>query len=166
VDGHRVVACVGLGSNLGDRKAALDRAVASIRALSGVHRVEVSAYQETEPVGGPPQGRFLNAAAAVETSLEAHALFDALLAIERTMGRVRGERWGPRIIDLDLLLFGDAVLDEKGLRLPHPRMCERAFVLGPLAEIAPDARHPENGCSVRELLAQLEAKSAGAGGRP
>ena len=112
--------------------------------------------RETDPVGVVDQPRFLNGAAAVETELSARALLEALLSIERRLGRVRdGTRWGPRIVDLDLLLYGDEVVDEPGLRLPHPRLRERRFALEPLLELDPDLVVPGAG-RVSDLLAALD----------
>ena len=148
------VAYVGLGSNLGDRRAMLDGAVAELGNTPGVRVLRVSSVHETEPVG-PPQPRYLNAVAEVETSLAPRALLDRLLAVETRFGRVRGERWGPRTIDLDLLLHGGLVIDEPGLSVPHPRMTERAFVLAPLCELVPEGRHPVLGRTFRQLLADL-----------
>ncbi|HWH06741.1 MAG TPA: 2-amino-4-hydroxy-6-hydroxymethyldihydropteridine diphosphokinase [Gaiellaceae bacterium] len=142
-------AYVGIGANLGDREATIGLA---LERLPGV--VEVSALRETEPVGPVEQPRFLNCVAVLETELSPRELLDELLAIELSLGRVRGERWGPRTLDLDLLLHGDAVLDEPGLTLPHPRLHERRFVLEPLAELAPDLVVPGRG-RVRDLLAGL-----------
>lgn len=116
----------------------------------------MSSVRETEPVGYTDQGRFLNAAAKVETTLEARELLDLLLAIERDLGRVRdGPRFGPRTVDLDLLLYGAERLDEPGLTVPHPRLAERAFVLEPLAELEPGLRIPGSG-TVETLLAALQ----------
>jgi len=154
------LALIGLGSNLGDRRAALDQAIARLADTPGLDLKAVSSYHETAPVGGPPnQGPFLNAAAAlqVEATLDPFALLDRLLSIEREAGRVRDVRWGPRTIDLDLLLFGDRIIDAPSLKVPHPRMAERRFVLEPLAEIAPEARDPRSGRTVAELLEALEA---------
>jgi 2-amino-4-hydroxy-6-hydroxymethyldihydropteridine diphosphokinase len=142
-------AYVGLGANLGDREATIRAAVA---ALPGV--LAVSSLRETEPVGVTDQPRFLNGVAALETELSARDLLDTLLAVERRLGRERRERWGPRTIDLDLLLFGQEAIDEPGLTVPHPRLHERRFALEPLAEIAPDALIPGRG-RVANLLAEL-----------
>ena len=122
----------------------------------GVDAVAVSTLRETEPWGPVAQPSFLNGVVALETELGPRALLDLLLGIERRLGRVRSERWGPRTIDLDLLLYGDTVVDEAGLTLPHPRLHERRFALEPLAELAPDAVVPGRG-TVEELLRSLEA---------
>jgi 2-amino-4-hydroxy-6-hydroxymethyldihydropteridine diphosphokinase len=145
-------AYIGLGSNLGDRGENLPRALERLGAA------RVSTIRETDPVGVTEQPRFLNAVAELETDLPPRALLDRLLEIERDLGRDREseERWGPRAIDLDLLLYDDEVIDEPGLTVPHPRLAERRFVLEPLAELAPDLVLPD-GRAIKDLLAlQLE----------
>ena len=160
--GETVTAYVALGSNLGDREAHLRAALRVIASLPRTRLGAASPLMETEPVGGPPQGAYLNAAAALETALGARELLGHLLAIERSRGRerTREQRWGPRTLDLDLLLYGDLVLSEPGLTIPHPRLHERRFVLEPLACLAPGAVIPTLGISVAEALHALEATSA------
>ncbi|MGE0393312.1 MAG: 2-amino-4-hydroxy-6-hydroxymethyldihydropteridine diphosphokinase [Vicinamibacterales bacterium] len=144
---------VALGSNLGDRAGALDTAVAHLRRL--LPDLRVSAYHETEPVDVGPQPLFLNAA-AVGTSAQAPAeLLRSMLAIEASLGRERPSPGAPRTLDLDLILFGDLVVAEPGLVVPHPRFRERAFVLEPLAEVAPDWRDPVSGLTIAGLLRRL-----------
>jgi 2-amino-4-hydroxy-6-hydroxymethyldihydropteridine diphosphokinase len=152
---RRTRAYIGLGSNLGDREATIGEAVALLGAHPKVDVVAVSALRETEPWGPVEQPRFLNGAAAVETSLTPGGLLGVLLDVERRLGRARKERWGPRTIDLDLLVYGDAVVDEPGLTVPHPRLHERAFALQPLAELDPGLVVPNEG-TVTELLTALE----------
>lgn len=139
-------AYVGLGANLGDRERMLRAAVDALAAEEGIEVVSVSTLRETEPVGVGEQPRFLNGAAELETTLTARELLDRLLAVEQRFGRVRipGEH-GPRTLDLDLLLYGDEVIDEQGLTVPHPRLHERRFVLEPLAELAPGLVVPGRG---------------------
>jgi 2-amino-4-hydroxy-6-hydroxymethyldihydropteridine diphosphokinase len=144
------LAYVGLGANLGDREATIR---AALEALPGL--VAVSSLRETEPVGKTDQPRFLNAAAALETGLSARELLDVLLAVERGLGRERRERWGPRTIDLDLLLYGEERVEEPGLTVPHPHLHERRFALEPLAELDPELVVPGRG-RVKELLAKLD----------
>jgi 2-amino-4-hydroxy-6-hydroxymethyldihydropteridine diphosphokinase len=155
---RQVRAFVALGSNLGDRRGTLDAAVAALRASVGVRVVRVSAWVETDAVGGPPQqARYLNGALELQTGLSARALLELLLTLERRAGRVRSVRNAPRTLDLDLLLYGDERIAEPGLEVPHPRMESRTFVLEPLAQIAPRLRLPRSGVSVRERLAELRA---------
>jgi 2-amino-4-hydroxy-6-hydroxymethyldihydropteridine diphosphokinase len=144
-------AYVGLGSNLGDREELIRRAAALIGAT------RLSSIVETEPWGYEDQPRFLNAVAQIETPLGARDLLDRLLEVERDLGRERvGPRWGPRTVDLDLLLYGDEEIDEPGLVVPHPRLAERLFVLEPLAELVPAQRIPGVG-TVAEALAGLQS---------
>ena len=145
-------AYVGLGSNLGDRETTIRRALELLGDQEGVEVVAVSTLRETEPVGFVNQPRFLNGAAALETDLEPRELLDCLLAVERLLGRERmGPRFGPRTIDLDLLVYGDRVIEEPGLSVPHPRLAERRFALEPLAELDPELVVPD-GRRVGDLL--------------
>ena len=147
---------VGLGANLEDPRRQIERALELLAAEDGVDLVAVSALRETDPVGYDDQPRFLNGAAELQTSLSARELLERLLAIEQRLGRVRGggPRFGPRTIDLDLLLYGDASIDEKGLQIPHPRLHERRFALEPLADLDPSLEIPGRG-PVQALLAGL-----------
>ncbi len=154
-------ALVALGSNLGDRARMIDAACEAICRLPRTCIAARSRLVETDPVGGPLQGKFLNGAALVETQLAPRQLLGELLGIERSLGRERREPLGPRTIDLDLILYEDVVLDEAGVRVPHPRFRERRFVLEPLVEIAPEARDPVSGKTVAELLAALEPLDPG-----
>ncbi|HEY7692887.1 MAG TPA: 2-amino-4-hydroxy-6-hydroxymethyldihydropteridine diphosphokinase [Gaiellaceae bacterium] len=150
-------AYVGLGSNLGDREATIRAAIREVGSEPGVEIVQVSAVRETEPVGVLDQPRFLNAAAAVETELSARELLDRLLDVERRLGRTRdGPRFGPRTIDLDLLLYGDEQIDEPGLEIPHPRLHERLFALEPLADLDPELVVPGRG-PLADLAAGLQS---------
>lgn len=132
---------IGLGSNVGDRRAHLDSAIARLRDERAWHLLRRSPIYETPPAGGPPQPDYLNAAVLLVTSLEARAILDRALDIERELGRVRSRetRWGPRTIDLDLLWIEGEAIDEEGLQVPHPRLAERAFAVRPLVDVAPDA---------------------------
>ena len=152
-------ALISLGSNLGDREAILSGALAALAEIPGTVVRAVSRYYETRPVGGPPgQGDFLNAAAALETVLPPHSLLHQLQGIETRFGRVRTVRWGERTLDLDLILFDDAIIDDAELVVPHPRFAHRRFVLEPLAEIAADAVDPTTGKTVARLLAECDGQ--------
>lgn len=147
---------MGLGANLGDPRAQIERALGLLAAEEGVEVVAVSTLRETDPVGYEDQPRFLNGAAELRTDLGARELLERLLGTERLLGRVRGTgpRFGPRAIDLDLLLYGDLVVREPGFEIPHPRLHERRFVLEPLAELDPSLEIPGHG-QVQALLAGL-----------
>jgi len=138
---HR--AYLGIGSNLGDRLAHLRLAVDSLVREPGIHVVAVSPVYETAPVGGPEQDDYLNAVVALDTALDARALLEIAQRIEASAHRVRRERWGPRTLDVDVLLVGDDRVDEPDLQVPHPRLTARAFVLVPLADVAPEWRDHE-----------------------
>jgi len=145
---------IGIGSNEGDRLECISRAVRSLAAVPGVRVARMATIQETEPVGGPPQGPHLNSVVELETDLPPRALLDALQAIERSLGRrPSAERWGPRAIDLDILLYGDRTIEEPGLTIPHPRLAQRRFVLEPLSQLAPELIHPVLRQSIAMLLA-------------
>jgi len=152
-DGVGETAYLSLGSNLGDRAANLCAALAQLDVAGQV--LAVSALYETQPVDVPDQSWFLNCVAAVETEKTPRELLQLVLQIEAEMGRLRMRKQGPRNIDIDVVLFGDRVVDEPGLRIPHPELQKRRFVLEPLVEIAPEARHPELGKSARDLLVAL-----------
>lgn len=156
-----LIAYLALGSNLGDRLAALR---AAVQALVEHHEVrinlacDVASLYETSPVGGTfDQPPYLNSAIRVQTSLAAIDFLAAVLSIETSLGRVREERWGPRVIDIDLLFFGDLVIDSPTLTLPHPRLHERRFVLEPLSELAADLIHPLTGVSIGVLTQRIRS---------
>jgi len=153
-----ITAYVALGSNLGDRQANLSAALLRIKATEGISVLAVSGSIETPSVGGPKDAPpFLNAAARLEVSIGSHALLHAMLDIEQSLGRVRRDKWEPRLIDLDVLLYGDQIISSQELVVPHPLMHERRFVLQPLAEIAPHVVHPVLQMSIAGLLENLSS---------
>lgn len=152
-----VRAHLGLGSNLGDRLANLGRAAGLLDATEGIRVVRSSSVYETAPVG-PPQPDYLNAVLEVATTRSPRALLEACLAVEERMGRVRAERWGPRVIDVDVLTYDDERVEEAGLTIPHPRMAERAFVLVPLSEIDEDAPPAPDAGEVRFFAPPLSIR--------
>lgn len=154
------IALLGLGSNLGDRRATLLAAIESLRNSAAIEVLRVSSFIETEPVGDVHQPLFLNGAVRIHTSLSPAALLDRCLSIEIEYGRDRtkSERWGARTLDIDLLLFGESRINQAGLQVPHPRFHERLFALIPAAEIAGDMHHPEMNSSVSELLDSLRKR--------
>jgi 2-amino-4-hydroxy-6-hydroxymethyldihydropteridine diphosphokinase len=153
---YPVIAFVGLGANLGDPARQLAAALARLKAMDEVDLLRVSAFYENPPLGPRNQPWYVNAVAMVRTRLGPEDLFRALKQIETALGRNRRERWGPRIIDLDLLLYDGEVVSTPELTVPHPEMHRRAFVLAPLAEIAPEAWHPVLKRRAAELLAELD----------
>ena len=149
---------IGCGSNVGRRREQLDRAIELMRFMPGVTLLGVSRFRETVPIGGPPgQDTFLNGACLIETDLPPQDVLSMLAAVENTLHRNREERWGPRTVDLDLLLYDDLVLDTDCLTLPHPRMSTRRFVLEPCVEIAGGALHPLAACTLDEMLASISS---------
>lgn len=152
-----IQACIGLGANLGDAADTLRKAVEALAHRDGIAVCEVSRFYRTPAWGREDQPDFINAVVRVETSLPPRVLLEQLLAVEAGFGRHRvdGERWGPRTLDLDLLLYGDAVIDEPGLQVPHPHLHERAFALVPLLDVLPDARIPGRG-DARDAVSVLE----------
>ena len=147
-------AVIGLGSNLGERDKNIRTALEKMQE-KGIELLRVSSVLETEPYGYTNQPKFLNAVCLVETNLTPDQLLDVLLEIEKEIGRVRERKWGPRIIDLDIIFYEDLVLESERLIVPHPDMHNRWFVLAPLAEICPDYVHPKLKKTVRELLQEL-----------
>ena len=156
-------AWIALGSNLGDPPAQLYAALERLRLAHGVHMLDVSGFYRTAPLGPPGQPDYCNAVCEIETALEPEALLDLLQGIERAAGRVRGrEQWGPRTLDLDILHVEGRTSDTPRLRLPHPELQRRAFVLVPLAEIAPELEIPGRG-RVRELAEAIDKSGVSAG---
>ena len=148
-------AFIGVGSNEGERVEHISKALRALSAMNGTRLIQMAAMIETEPIG-PPQGPYLNTVIEIETTLEPVALLRTLRAIEQAAGRLpSAQRWGPRVIDLDILLYDDRILSEPALIIPHPRMHERRFVLEPLAQLAPHVAHPVLKQTIAELLAAL-----------
>ncbi|WP_442948985.1 2-amino-4-hydroxy-6-hydroxymethyldihydropteridine diphosphokinase [Nostoc sp.] len=146
---------LGLGSNIGDSQTILEAAIETLAQTPGILLEAKSNWYQTKAVG-PPQPDYLNGCVTLQVEILPQQLLEILLAIEQQFGRVRQERWGPRILDLDLLLYDDLIVDTPNLQIPHPRMRDRAFVLVPLAEIAPDWIEPVSGCVIKELLKEVD----------
>ncbi|WP_105994626.1 2-amino-4-hydroxy-6-hydroxymethyldihydropteridine diphosphokinase [Staphylococcus simulans] len=142
---------LGLGSNVGDREAQLKAAIDLLDEQQDIEVIKVSSFYETAPVGYVDQPDFLNLCIKIETELSPHEVLERGLAIEQQLHRVRKERWGPRTLDIDILLYGDEIIETKDLSIPHPRMTERAFVLIPLQEIAPDKVEPRTQKKIKEI---------------
>lgn len=161
----KVTAYIGLGSNIGDREATLNRAVELLGKIEGIEVTAVSSFYNTAPFGYVEQPDFLNAAAEIKTALSPDGLLQVCMMIEKELKRERIIRWGPRTIDLDILLYDDSIINEEHLTVPHPRMHERDFVLKPLNEIAPCALHPVYRQTVREMYIKVsQADSRGSVG--
>lgn len=146
----------GLGSNLGNKRENILRAIDRIDACEGICVKEKSGFYNTTPVGGPPQPDYVNCVIGLETAIEPQTLLKEFKKIEIELGRKPGMRWAPRVVDLDIILFGDRIVNDHDLKIPHERMHERAFVLEPLSEISPDTKHPVSGASISELLEKLK----------
>ncbi len=154
--GQTARVAIALGSNLGDSRAIVESALKTLAHTPGFTLLRQSPFYQTAAVG-PPQPDYINACALCATNLEPHAVLSALLQIEHAFGRIRRERWGARLLDLDLLLYDDRVLDSPDLQIPHPRLIERAFVLVPLADIAPDWVEPVSGQAIAQLAQQVDS---------
>ncbi|MGB7443925.1 MAG: 2-amino-4-hydroxy-6-hydroxymethyldihydropteridine diphosphokinase [Coleofasciculaceae cyanobacterium] len=152
---HSQSSAIALGSNLGDSLSILEEAIKILAQTSGITLKTHSSWYKTAPVG-PPQPDYLNGCALLEVRLTPQELLETLLKIEKQFGRVRTERWGPRTLDLDILSFDDLILDTPTLQIPHPHIRERAFVLVPLAEIAPNWVDPVTGLAIAELIQRLD----------
>ncbi len=151
---------LGIGSNMGDSASNCKDAVIRISNIEGITVLRVSSLYRTQPVGFEEQDWFANGVIEIRTSLIPHALMDVIHRVEREMGRIRVHKWGPRIIDIDILMYGQIIMDENGLVIPHPEYHKRRFVLVPLNEIAPCAIHPAFGISVKGLLDRLQDSNA------
>lgn len=154
--GQTARVAIALGSNLGDSRAIVESALKTLAHTSGMTLLRQSPFYQTTAVG-PPQPDYVNACAICTTNLDPHAVLGLLLQIEQTFGRVRRERWGARLLDLDLLLYEQQILNSPDLQIPHPRMTERAFVLVPLADIAPDWVEPVTGQAIAQLVQQVDS---------
>ncbi|MEQ8756668.1 MAG: 2-amino-4-hydroxy-6-hydroxymethyldihydropteridine diphosphokinase [Coleofasciculus sp. G1-WW12-02] len=146
---------IALGSNLGDSSAILEAAIVMLAKTPGITVTSQSSWYQTAPVG-PPQPDYLNGCVIIDVQLTPQDLLQTTLSIEKQFGRERPERWGPRTLDLDILLFDNLIIDTPTLQIPHPRMSERAFVLVPLAEIAPDWLEPVSGCAIAQLVQRVD----------
>jgi 2-amino-4-hydroxy-6-hydroxymethyldihydropteridine diphosphokinase len=151
----KVSSAIALGSNLGESEAILEAAINTLAQTPGISLESQSSWYKTKAVG-PPQPDYINAAAILQVEMIPQLLLETLLQIENKFGRVRKERWEPRTLDLDLLLYDDLILETPNLQIPHPRMRERGFVLVPLAEIAPDWIEPISGCAIKQLVKEVD----------
>ena len=147
-----ITAYIGIGSNLGTPEGNCTKAIEKISSAKGIKIISKSSFYQTEPIGGVQQGWFVNSAIEIETDLSPENLLSVLLNLELAMGRIRKEKWGPRLIDLDLLLYGNLVLEKKGITLPHPEIQNRKFVLTPMSEIAENLIHPTLKKTIKTLL--------------
>jgi 2-amino-4-hydroxy-6-hydroxymethyldihydropteridine diphosphokinase len=149
------MAYIGIGSNIGSPIVNCQRSIALLDNHAGIKVIAHSSFYETEPIGPTDQSWFVNAVAEISTDMDPIPLLDALLNIEIAMGRIRNEKWGPRKIDLDILLYGKSVIKNDRLAIPHPEMIKRRFVLAPLNELAPDLIHPTENKTIQQLLSEL-----------
>lgn len=156
---NAVTAYIGLGSNLGDRKKHLQNALKMLEIADGINLSKISPFYETKPVGYTEQPQFLNCAAEITTNLTPYELLKTCLHIEEALKRIRTIHWGPRTVDLDILFYGDLVMDDETLTIPHPRIQEREFVLVPLIDIAPGLIHPKLHLTIEELYEKIETGS-------